>query len=91
MTLVVFLVFLIVSSQGIKFIFQEVPKKFEKNDAGRVVATWGSDEQHSDEFDTVLLAIGRTPDVQNVNDIFFFVLFFHLMRDQTFFLFSSFS
>ena len=45
---------------GVKFIRNSVPECFEKNQAGRIVARLKSgDEVTSDEFDTVLLAVGR--------------------------------
>jgi thioredoxin reductase (NADPH) len=51
-------------SQGIQFIFQHIPKEFKKLDSGKILATWGD---QSDEFDTVLLAVGRYPDVEGLN------------------------
>ncbi len=34
-------------------------------DSGKILVSWGADQ--SDEFDTVLLAIGRYADVKNLN------------------------
>lgn len=44
-----------------KFIHNSTPASLEKPDAeGRIKVTWNTDgQQHSDEFDTVLFAIGR--------------------------------
>jgi thioredoxin reductase (NADPH) len=50
--------------QGIKFIKKKTPSSFEKTDNGKVKVTY---DGGSDEFDTVLLAIGRYPDLEGVN------------------------
>ena len=56
---------LYMQEHGIQFIFQEIPKEFKKLDSGKILVSWGADK--SDEFDTVLLAIGRYADVANLN------------------------
>jgi len=50
--------------QGIQFIFEQIPTEYKKLDSGKILATWNGG---SDEFDTVLLAIGRYPDLEKVN------------------------
>ncbi|CAE7036234.1 SEP1 [Symbiodinium sp. CCMP2592] len=46
---------------GVKFIRGTVPDRFEKGTTKKVKAIWKKgDQEFSDEFDTVLLAIGRT-------------------------------
>jgi len=50
---------------GVQFIFKETPKKLTKMDDGRIRVEWGEDK--SDDFDTVLFATGRYPDLAGVN------------------------
>jgi thioredoxin reductase (NADPH) len=56
---------LAMQEMGTQFIFQEIPKSFEKTSDGKVLVRWGADQ--SDTFDTVMLAIGRYPDVDALN------------------------
>ena len=51
---------------GVKFV-QGNPIKFEKQE-GQVLATWSNDkkETHSELFDTVLMATGRSPDIKGL-------------------------
>ena len=58
------------TDQGIKFLYNSSPKSFEKLDDGRVKVIWEdvkTKEEFSDTFDTVLQAIGRYADTQQLN------------------------
>ena len=51
-------------AHGINFIRNSIPKRVEKLDHGRLEVTfdsyeWG--EEHSDVFDTVVMAVGKMP------------------------------
>lgn len=50
---------------GIKFIKGFVPESLEVLENGKRLVKW--DGGKSEEFDTVLLAIGRTADTKNLN------------------------
>lgn len=52
---------------GVKFIKKAVPTKISKNSQGKKVVTFvqGEDEIE-DQFDTVMFAIGRSADTQNI-------------------------
>lgn len=54
---------------GTKFIRNALPSKLEKPDAaGRIKVTWNSEgAEHSEEFDTVLFAIGRYALTEGIN------------------------
>ena len=56
------------SNQGIRFIRESIPTKFTKTEAGRILVEYESNdkEKHTEEFDTVLLAIGRMADTKNI-------------------------
>ena len=50
---------------GVKFIKGFVPEAIEVLENGKRLIKWGGDK--SEEFDSVLLAIGRTADTKNLN------------------------
>lgn len=51
-----------------KFIRSAVPEKLEKMDNGKIKVTWKSgSEQKSDEYDTVLFAMGRYAVTEGLN------------------------
>jgi len=54
---------------GTKFIRNSLPAKLEKADpAGKIKVTWVSEgKEHSDEYDTVLFAIGRYALTEGIN------------------------
>ena len=52
---------------GMKFIKSAVPSKIELNSQGKKVVTYVQNgEEIEDTYDTVLFAIGRTADTQNI-------------------------
>jgi thioredoxin reductase (NADPH) len=51
-------------SEGIKFREEVVPKKLVKTEGGRIAVTFSNDE--TEEFDTVLAAIGRMGDTEKL-------------------------
>jgi pyruvate/2-oxoglutarate dehydrogenase complex dihydrolipoamide dehydrogenase (E3) component len=54
---------------GLKFYRQCVPTKFAKNEQGKIVVDYLNVENnvtHQEEYDTCLLAIGRSPDTTNL-------------------------
>lgn len=52
---------------GVKFIRGSVPTNIVLGENGKKKVTWKlGNEEHSDEFDTILLAIGRTADTKNM-------------------------
>lgn len=59
-------------SHGIRFLRNSEPKSFEKLESGRILAKWSSKDEngatleYAEEFDTVLQAVGRTPDTKNL-------------------------
>ena len=58
------------NDKGVTFLYNSSPKQFEKLDDGRVLVTWEdvkTKEEFSDTFDTVLQAIGRYADSQQLN------------------------
>jgi len=56
------------SVQGIKFIKESIPTKFTKTDFGRILVEYQSGDgvKKTDIFDTVLLAIGRSAQTNNL-------------------------
>ena len=54
---------------GIKFLNKCTPQKFSKNPNGKIKVEYQNEngEKLSDEFDTVLLAVGRKANTQNLN------------------------
>lgn len=53
---------------GTKFIHKSNPTKLEKAENGRTKVTWSQNgEEKSDEFDTVLFAIGRYAVTEGLN------------------------
>eukprot|EP01017_Pseudomicrothorax_dubius_P043481 TRINITY_DN724_c0_g1_i1.p1 TRINITY_DN724_c0_g1~~TRINITY_DN724_c0_g1_i1.p1 ORF type:complete len:519 (+),score=117.57 TRINITY_DN724_c0_g1_i1:89-1558(+) len=53
---------------GTKFIYEATPTKIEKTEDGRLRVTWkGKDGEHSDVFDTVFSAIGRSALTKGLN------------------------
>lgn len=58
---------------GVRFLNKSTPTEFIKQENGKILAKWtsnteeGEDEQHEEEFDTVLMAVGRTPDLDGLN------------------------
>lgn len=57
------------SNQGIRFIRESIPTKFTKTESGRILVEYESGsntEKQTEEFDTVLLAIGRLADTKNI-------------------------
>lgn len=58
---------------GVRFLNSCSPKSFEKLDSGLIKATWnhtneeGVTTEHTEEFQTVLIAIGRYPDTELLN------------------------
>lgn len=61
------------TEDGIRFINKSSPKKLEKMENGNILATWiskledGSEKEFSEEFKTVMMAVGRTPDLSKLN------------------------
>lgn len=56
-------------NHGIKFAHQCIPTKFSKLDNGRILVEYHdlqNNQVKTDEYDTCLLAIGRTADTQNI-------------------------
>ena len=58
---------------GVRFLNKSSPSSFEKLESGKILAKWvtkgeaeGETAEHSEEFDTVLMAVGRTPDTQDL-------------------------
>jgi thioredoxin reductase (NADPH) len=49
---------------GIRFLRGFVPDSLEVLENGKRLVKWG---EHSEEFDTVMLAIGRTADTKDLN------------------------
>lgn len=56
------------SNQGVRFIRESIPTKFTKTDSGRILVEYqsGDNQRLTEEFDTVLLAIGRLADTKNI-------------------------
>jgi len=57
---------------GVKFIKEHVPEKFEKLDNGKIRVYYKASkglltELKSEDFDTVLMAVGRNPDTKKLN------------------------
>lgn len=55
---------------GVRFLNQSNPSSFEKLENGKILAKWsanGLPEVFEEEFDTILLATGRTPDLSGLN------------------------
>ncbi|XP_030647241.1 thioredoxin reductase 2, tandem duplicate 2 [Chanos chanos] len=55
---------------GTKFAWKCVPRKVEKLPSGSLEVTWtdlNSDQDHQDQFDTVLWAVGRAPETKTLN------------------------
>ena len=58
---------------GVRFLNKSTPNSFARQENGKVLAKWttkledGTTEQHEEEFDTVLLAVGRKPDLSGLN------------------------
>lgn len=53
---------------GVRFLNKSTPNSFEKLESGKILAKWNSDgTEVSEEFDTILLATGRTPDLSGLN------------------------
>jgi thioredoxin reductase (NADPH) len=52
--------------EGIQFIWKEIPTSVVKLDSGKLKVEWGSPAK-TDEFDTVLFAIGRYPDLEGLH------------------------
>lgn len=54
---------------GVKFLEHSSPESFEKSANGQIIAKWknSSGETIEEEFDTVLVATGRTPDLSGLN------------------------
>ena len=55
-------------NQGARFINGAVPTKFTKNSEGRIIVEYQDNQKnlHTEEFDTVVLAIGRFADSVNI-------------------------
>ena len=58
---------------GTRFLNKSSPSSFEKLESGKILAKWvtkgeaeGETTEHSEEFDTVMMAVGRTPDTQKL-------------------------
>jgi len=56
------------SNQGMRFIRESIPTKFTKTESGRILVEYQSSDNSvkTEEFDTVLLAIGRLADTKNI-------------------------
>jgi thioredoxin reductase (NADPH) len=56
------------SNQGLRFIKESVPTRFSKTSEGKILVEYTDNEKNikSEEFDTVLLAIGRYADTVNI-------------------------
>ena len=56
------------SNQGMRFIRESIPTKFTKTETGRILVQYESGDKQflTEEFDTVLLAIGRQADTKNI-------------------------
>ena len=56
------------SNQGIRFIRESIPTKLTKTESGRILVEYenGDKQKQTEEFDTVLLAIGRLADTKNI-------------------------
>ena len=55
-------------AHGVKFIRPAVPSRIEKLESGRLLVTYSSgSEEHQEEYDTVLFAIGREINPQAIN------------------------
>lgn len=53
---------------GVRFLMKSTPNSFEKLESGKILAKWQcGEEEISEEFDTILLATGRTPDLSGLN------------------------
>jgi thioredoxin reductase (NADPH) len=53
---------------GIKFFHNANPTSFEKLENGKILAKWvGGEANFEEEYDTILLATGRTPDLSGLN------------------------
>jgi len=55
--------------KGVQFIRQSVPTKYSRSENGRILVNYHDSVEKSDkaeEFDTVLLAVGRSADTQNI-------------------------
>ncbi|KAH1017673.1 hypothetical protein HUJ05_008281 [Dendroctonus ponderosae] len=55
--------------KGVKFLQKSIPKSVEKLDSGKLKVTWTNEAQQefSDEFDTILFAIGRRALTKELN------------------------
>merc|ERR1711957_1022494 len=55
-------------THGTSFITESVPTKFAKNSSGKITVEYEDtkNQKHSEEFDTVVLAIGRKADSINI-------------------------
>merc|ERR1711957_1100323 len=55
-------------NQGMRFINGAVPTKFTKSSTGKIIAEYQDNDKnlHTEEFDTVVLAIGRYADSVNI-------------------------
>ena len=55
-------------NHGTRFINESVPTKFTKSSEGKVIVEYQDNEKniHSEEFDTVILAVGRMADSVNI-------------------------
>ncbi|XP_050310226.1 thioredoxin reductase 1, mitochondrial-like isoform X2 [Anthonomus grandis grandis] len=55
--------------KGVKFAHKTIPKSVEKLETGKLKVTWTDDQnqEFSDEFDTILFAIGRRPLTKELN------------------------
>ncbi len=56
------------SNQGVRFIKESIPTRFTKTEAGRVLVEYQlyDNTTKTEEFDTVLLAIGRVAETKNI-------------------------
>lgn len=56
------------SNQGVRFIRESIPTKFSKTESGRILVEYESNDKQktTEEFDTVLLAVGRLADTKNI-------------------------
>jgi thioredoxin reductase (NADPH) len=55
--------------KGTKFIYQAIPEAIEKTESGRKLVTWTDKDgnKQTEEYDTVLVAVGRTANTKYLN------------------------
>jgi len=59
----------ILKRRRVKFLHDSIPIKFAKNESGKVVVEYNNTKEKNigkEEFDTVILAVGRAPNTKNI-------------------------